>query len=159
MIRVATLSVNIAQMKVATAPDNFSAVGLGSCMGVVVYDPVRKIGGMIHVLLPNAKDMNAADSRTKFADPGIYDLVEAVVKAGGLRKNLVAKMAGGAAMLNAATSQVGLRNAEESKRVLEALNIKILAQDTGGTCGRTVTFDLQSCTMCVSTLSKGKVNF
>lgn len=159
MIRVATLSINIAQMKVSNAQDDFCAVGLGSCMGVAVYDPVRKIGGMIHVLLPTSKGMSATDTRTKFADPGLYDLVEAVVKAGGLRRNLVAKMAGGAAMLNATTSQVGLRNAEECRRILTELNIKILAQDTGGTCGRTVTFDLQTCTMCVSTLSKGKVNY
>ncbi len=128
-------------------------------MGVVIYDPMRKIGGMIHVLLPTSRGMNAADSRTKFADPGLYDLVDAVIKAGGMRRNLVAKMAGGAAMLNATTSQVGLRNAEECRRILDELHIKILAQDTGGTCGRTVTFDLQTCTMCVSTLTKGKVNY
>lgn len=153
---MATLSVNIAQMKVSAAPDVFSAMGLGSCMAVAVYDPVCRIGGMIHVLLPCAADINGADSRTKFANPGICDLVDAVVKAGAIKRNLVAKMAGGASMLSA-NSQVGLRNSGESQRMLDELKIKVLAQDTGGTSGRSVTFDLQTGAMCVSTLSKGKV--
>lgn len=155
MGNLAVHSVNIAQMKVSTAPDSLNATGLGSCVGVVIYDPVHKIGGMIHVLLPNAEQVTGADNRTKFANPGIYDLLESVLKAGANRSSIVAKLAGGSAMISS-KSNVGERNIREVLNVLSDLKIRIIAQDVGGSAGRSVSFDLQTGAMSVFTLSHGK---
>ncbi len=155
---MATLLVNIAQMKISSGADIFNATGLGSCMGVVLYDPIKKVGGMIHVLLPCAEEGAASNqpmNPTKFADPGIKHLYDAVIKAGANPANLYAKMAGGASMLSF-NSRVGERNAEHSERMLNQLKVKILAKDIGGNSGRTVTFDVQTGVMTVSTLNKGK---
>ena len=144
---MATLLVNIAQMKISSGADIFNATGLGSCMGVVLYDPIKKVGGMIHVLLPCADEGagNQPSNPTKFADPGIKHLYDAVIKAGANPANLYAK-----------NSRVGERNAEYSEKMLNKLKVKILAKDTGGNSGRTVTFDVQTGVMTVSTLNKGK---
>lgn len=154
---MATLLVNIAQMKISSGADVFNATGLGSCMGVVLYDPIKKVGGMIHVLLPCADEAAAGQpaNPTKFADPGIKHLYDAVIKAGANPANLYAKMAGGASMLSF-NSRVGERNAEYSEKMLNKLKVKILAKDTGGNSGRTVTFDVQTGVFTVSTLQKGK---
>ena len=79
MDKLANISVNIAQMKISKPPDVLVAMGLGSCIGVALYDPLLKIGGMLHVLLPVADAMDKDAKRTKFANPGIYDFVEAMV--------------------------------------------------------------------------------
>ncbi len=152
---MANISVNIAQMKISKPPDVLVAMGLGSCIGVALYDPVTKVGGMLHVLLPAADAMDKDAKRTKFANPGIYDFVEAMVKAGARKTNLVAKIAGGASLLNN-SAQVGQRNAEECIKVLDELKIRIESKDVGGESGRTVYFDTATGQMTVSTLAKGK---
>ncbi len=152
---MANISVNIAQMKISKPPDVLVAMGLGSCIGVALYDPLLKIGGMLHVLLPSADGMDKDAKRTKFANPGIYDFVEAMVKAGACKANLVAKLAGGASLLNN-SAQVGQRNAEECLKLLDELRIKVEAKDVGGANGRTVYFDIATGAMTISTLAKGK---
>jgi Chemotaxis protein; stimulates methylation of MCP proteins len=143
---VATLMVNIAQIKIARPPDMLCALGLGSCVGVVLYDEDLKIAGMLHVLLPtpDGTGIGGQDTMTKFADPGILKLQEAVLQAGARKSRLKAKMAGGAAVLTASASGsvgIGQRNGEECLRMLAKMQIPIMGKDLGGTCGRSLYFD------------------
>lgn len=138
--------VNIAQMRIARPPDQLYALGLGSCIGVVLYDPQRKIAGMLHVLLPASEDALPAgqEHRTKFADPGLLDLREAVIRNGALPGNLRAKMAGGAEVLavsNGTADSIGRRNAVECLRMLDRMKIPIDGKDLGGKVGRSIRFD------------------
>lgn len=139
--------VNIAQIRIAKPPDQLCALGLGSCVGVVLYDPSKKISGMLHVLLPTEADAGPSGQghRTKFADPGLLDLREAVVRAGAARENLEAKLAGGAAVLalsgTGTSGAIGQRNAQQCLRMLSEMNIPVTGKDLGGTVGRSVRFD------------------
>ncbi|MPM43746.1 Chemoreceptor glutamine deamidase CheD [bioreactor metagenome] len=156
------ISVDIAVMKIARAPDQLYCLGLGSCVGVAVYDPVLHLAGMIHVLLPSMLEFESAGQiRTKFADTGISDMVDALLKAGALKHRLRAKMAGGAAMFavrDAAddTIAIGKRNIASCRDTLKRLGIELVAQDTGGTKGRTITFDIASGALSIRMLDKGE---
>ncbi|MGI5936499.1 MAG: chemotaxis protein CheD [Oscillospiraceae bacterium] len=154
-------SVDIAMMKVARAPDILYSLGLGSCVGVAIYDPVTRIGGLIHVLLPSYKEFTqGVHSRTKFADSGIVDLVNAMVEAGAGRYNLKAKIVGGAAMFSTESNQVyntiGSRNVSMCVETLKKLGIEIVAQDVGGNKGRSIYFDLSTGALSVRTIEKGE---
>lgn len=155
------IMVNIAQIKIATPPDQLCALGLGSCVGVVLYDPEKQIGGMIHVLLPTAADVapGAQSNRAKFANPGLLDLCDMVVKAGARRNKLLAKLAGGAAVLASTigtTGAVGERNAEECLRMLQELQIPVVGRDLGGNIGRSVYFDPSKNILCVKKIIGGE---
>jgi len=119
-------------------------LGLGSCVGIALRDPVTKIGGLAHIMLPDSKAIrNAGQNVAKFADTGIEELVIQMEKLGAKRSRMVAKIAGGAAMFSTNQSdmvQVGRRNVEATEAKLQELKIPILAKDTGANYGRTVTF-------------------
>ncbi len=132
-------------MKIARSPDQLCAIGLGSCVGVALYDPAARIGGLIHILLPIYADFAAGNHiRTKFADSGISDLVDEMVAQGASKRRMKAKIAGGAAMFASAGEAIGLRNVESCRQTLRNLGIQLVAQDTGGNKGRTIYFDLET---------------
>jgi chemotaxis protein CheD len=152
-------AVDIAVMKVARAPDQLYSLGLGSCIGVAIYDPATKIGGLIHILLPSSSGFDSGNHvRTKFADSGISDLVDALVKAGASRPRMKAKMAGGASMFVSKTTssvhEVGKRNIESSRNTLRALGIELVAHDTGGNKGRTIVFDVDTGQLTIKTVDR-----
>jgi chemotaxis protein CheD len=152
-------AVDIAMMKIARAPEQLYSLGLGSCIGVAIYDPVTKIGGLIHILLPSSQGFDSGKHvRTKFADSGITDLVEALVKAGASRPRLKAKMAGGASMFTIKSTsdvhEVGKRNIQSSKDTLRQLGIELVAQDTGGNKGRTIYFDIDTGQLTIKTVDR-----
>jgi chemotaxis protein CheD len=152
-------AVDIAMMKVARAPDQLYSLGLGSCIGVAIYDPATKIGGLIHILLPSMKGFeNGNHVRTKFADSGIAELVEAVIKAGASRARLKAKMAGGASMFAIKSTsdvhEVGKRNILSTRETLKNLGIDLIAYDTGGNKGRTIIFDIETGQLTIKTIDK-----
>ncbi|HHU22280.1 MAG TPA: chemotaxis protein CheD [Clostridiales bacterium] len=154
-------SVDIAMMKVARAPDILYSLGLGSCVGVAIYDPVARVGGLIHVLLPSFKEFTqGVHSRTKFADSGIADMVEAMIGAGAKKYNMKAKIVGGAAMFATENNQVhntiGSRNVASCVETLKKLGIEIIAQDVGGNKGRSIFFDLSTGVLSVRTIEKGE---
>lgn len=141
-----TIKVGMADMNVCKEPDLLTTLGLGSCVGVVLYDPSTKISGMVHVMLPDSTKIKNNDNRAKFADTGIEDLLDSMLKMGAVRSKVVAKIAGGAHMFTFGASsgdfmQVGERNVAATKEVLGRLKIQILAEDTGLNYGRTIVFD------------------
>ncbi len=139
------IKVGMADLKVCTSPDGVTTLGLGSCVGIAIRDPVTKIGGLAHIMLPDSTAIRGGESNIpKFADTGIVELVRQMEALGAKRSRMTAKLAGGAMMFafqnKSDLVRVGDRNVEASKKVLAKLQIPILAEDTGETYGRTVIF-------------------
>ncbi len=138
------IKVGMADLKICKSPDGVTTLGLGSCVGIAVRDPVTKIGGLAHIMLPDSTVIRNNSNIPKFADTGIEALVRQVVSAGANRGRLVAKIAGGARMFafqgKSDMIGVGERNVEAVKRKLRELKVPILAEDTGKNYGRTVIF-------------------
>ena len=137
------IKVWMADSNIVKHPDSIRTTGLGSCVGVTLYDPTKKVAGMAHVMLPSSSlAKNDEFKNAKYADTALPELVDMVTKAGANRTKLVAKMAGGAQMFNfggnSDTMRIGPRNVEACKDVLKKLGIRIVAEDTGGSHGRTI---------------------
>ena len=154
------IRVGMADLNICKAPDGITTLGLGSCVGVVMRDPVTKIGGMLHAMLPDSK---AADNNTcvaKFVDSGIEELVKRLEKAGALRRRLEAKLAGGAKMFdlerNSAIVKVGDRNAAAARKKLQEMHIRLLAEDTGSNFGRTVIYYPETGIYVIKTVGKSE---
>lgn len=138
------IKVGMADLNVCVSPDSITTLGLGSCVGIALRDPVTKIGGLAHIMLPDSTSIRNNSNIPKFADTGIEELVKQVTKKGANRNRLVAKIAGGAQMFgfgsNSEMVRVGERNVQAVKKKLAQLKIPILAEDTGKNFGRTVIF-------------------
>lgn len=139
------IKVGMADLNVCVSPDSITTLGLGSCVGIAIRDPITQIGGLAHIMLPDSTAIHsAAVNVPKFADTGIEELVKQVVAKGAGRMRLVAKIAGGAQMFAFQNRnemvRVGERNVEATKKKLAQLRIPILAEDTGKNYGRTVIF-------------------
>ncbi len=138
------IKVGMADLKVCKAPDALTTLGLGSCVGVALYDPVTKVSGLLHCMLPDSTQIRNNSNLAKFADTGIDELIRQMIALGASRARLVAKIAGGAQMFAMAsandTLKVGERNAAAAKLKLKQYNIRLLAEDCGKNYGRTVEF-------------------
>ncbi len=138
------IKVGMADLKTCVSPNGVTTLGLGSCVGIALRDPVTQIGGLAHIMLPDSTAIrNSNQNIAKFADTGIEELVRQMEQLGAKRSRIVAKIAGGAAMFMANRTdvvQVGRRNVEATEAKLKELNIPLLAKDTGANYGRTVTF-------------------
>lgn len=156
---VELVKVGMADLKVACHPSVLTTLGLGSCVGIALYDYKKKVVGLAHIMLPSSKIALANNNRAKFADTGIVDLVNGMIAIGAEQKNIVAKIAGGAQMfafVNANEAmKIGLRNAEATRLVLSELNIPIKAEDTGGNCGRTIEISSEDGMLMVKTIGSG----
>lgn len=139
---MSNITVGMADLNICREPDVLITVGLGSCIGLTLYDPVNKIGGMVHYMLPDSHITANNANIAKFADTGIPELLKRITLAGANRSRLIAKIAGGAKMfgVNQASNigSIGERNAAAAKKILSDLNIKLVAEDTGLNYGRTV---------------------
>ncbi len=153
-----TLQAGMAEYQVSAEPATLVALGLGSCIGVCMYDPTQKVGGLLHIMLPSSALARVATPPAKFADTGVPLLFEEMKKAGAVASQIIVKIAGGAQMFKvaSATMNIGLRNAEAVKEELAKLRLKISAEDTGGTCGRTVKFDVETGRITVKTIGTGE---
>ena len=139
------IKVGMADLKTCVSPDAITTLGLGSCIGIAIVDPVTKIGGLAHIMLPDSTAIrNSQQNIAKFADTGIAELVNQMIKIGAKKERMVAKIAGGAMMFafksQSDLTMVGQRNAAASKQKLKELGIPLLAEDTGANYGRTVIF-------------------
>lgn len=154
------IKVGMADYKVGRSPSTLISYGLGSCIGVSLYDPLRKIGGLLHIMLPDSTQARSSDNPAKFADTGIPLMINDVVALGATRARLVAKIAGGAQMFSFSNAtdimRVGTRNAEVCKQILRRNGIRLIAEDTGGTYGRTVSIDLSTGVYKVKTIDRGE---
>ena len=142
------ITVRIATLKVVSDPAVLVCRGLGSCVGVALWEKGSGIAGMAHILLPSEEFSLKKDNPEKFADKAIELMIDQMVKIGAIKSKITAKIAGGARMfISAGPSErvhVGERNVQAVKHKLEDLNIPILAEDVGGTRGRTMEFETAS---------------
>jgi len=138
------IKVGMADLKTCKSPDGVTTLGLGSCVGIALRDPVTKVGGLAHIMLPDSTAIKDNSNIPKFADTGIEELVKQIALLGGNKTRLTAKIAGGAQMFafqnKSSLVKVGERNVEAVKKKLQELHIPILAEDTGENYGRTVIF-------------------
>ena len=151
-----TITVNISDMKMAQGADVLVTYALGSCIGICLYDPVKKIGALGHIMLPVAH--NEEDAKTKkfrFANTCIPEMLNQMIKSGCNKRSIVAKIAGGATMFklvnasnpntsNSNINRIGSQNIEAVKEGLKNAGIKLVAEDTGADYARTVFFDTDS---------------
>lgn len=130
---------------------------LGSCIGVVLYDRRLKVVGLAHVVMPNSK--GRTDFVGKYVDTAIPEMIRRMQGlAGGEAVKLSAKIAGGANMFaqinNNVTSTIGDQNVTAVERLLETMNIPILARHCGGTAGRRLLVEVATCTVQVDIVGK-----
>lgn len=142
------LHVGISEYKIAQAPTRLITVGLGSCIGTIIYDEASHIGGLSHIMLPDSQPFlhKREIKPEKFADlalPAMVAELEQKIR----RPRFQAKIVGGANMFQFQTlnavSNIGQRNIEAVEEVLARLNIPIVAKHVGGSAGRTMIVDLQ----------------
>ncbi|MFQ3543308.1 chemotaxis protein CheD [Halobacillus rhizosphaerae] len=155
------IKVGIADLKIVKNPQKIRTSGLGSCVGVVLFDHRIKIAGMAHVMLPESSMSKQEDkNRSKYADTAIIDLVAGLVKQGGKKSRLQAKIAGGAQMFQFQTAnnmmRIGPRNVDAVKKSLKELKIPLIAEDTGGKNGRTIEFNSETLQLNIRTVNKGE---
>lgn len=143
-----TVKVGMADLKVAKAPDSLITLGLGSCIGLTLYDPILKVGGMVHYMLPDSTKLKNNQNIAKFGDTGIRELYRLMVNEGASPRRMVAKIAGGAKMFEVSglsdMGHVGERNAQQAKIMLKELKIPLIAEDTGLNYGRTVELNCEN---------------
>jgi len=120
---------------------------LGSCLGITIYDPIKKVGGLLHVMLPDSTidSAKAASSPFIFVDTGLPRLFHAVCELGADRQRLVIRVAGGAQFLDPGrVFNIGERNQRALEGLLNRNGYTIHARDTGGVRSRTVRLDLST---------------
>lgn len=136
------IKVGMADLKVGRDPDILTTLGLGSCVGIALYDSTTKIGGLAHIMLPDSTQIKNNSNVAKFADTAIEALINQLLEKGARKNRLVAKIAGGAHMFEFKnmddSMRIGTRNVSAVIKMLETHNIPIISQDTGSNYGRTV---------------------
>lgn len=156
-----TVSVGISDLNIVKAPDILVTYALGSCVGICLYDPVVKVAGLSHIMLPSSVGANNGASQPyRFADTALPLLVSKMEVMGASHARMKAKIAGGAQMFasitNSSISNIGQRNTQAVKEALMKLRIPIVADDTGANYGRTVFFNAEDGAMRVKSATKGE---
>jgi chemotaxis protein CheD len=149
-----TIRVGIAELRTGRAGDRIRSSGFGSCVGVACYDPEAGVGGLAHVMLPETDDP-APERPGKYANTAVPALLSALHEAGatGLR----AKLAGGSDMFEFSSTDesVGERNAAAVERELAAAGVPIRGRDVGGDHGRSLSLDVASGDLLVTSAADG----
>ncbi len=153
------VKVGMADLNCTHSPGVLTTLGLGSCVGICLYDTMSKISGMAHIMLPSSNQIKNNSNLAKFADTGIVKLLEDMLAMGAKRNRIVSKIAGGAQMFNfndaSDIMRIGARNVVATKEILSSLNIPILAEDTGGNYGRTIELYSETGMLLIKTIGYG----
>ncbi len=153
------IKVGMADLNIAKCPDKLMTLGLGSCIGITLYDPAVKVGGMAHIMLPDSTQIKNNSNLAKFADTAIGVLIEQMTNIGANQNRLVAKLAGGAQMFDfkqiSDVMRVGYRNDMATRKILEDLKIPIIADDTGENYGRTIELHTKTGALLIKTINHG----
>lgn len=149
------VKVGIAEFKISAAPSKIITVGLGSCIGIAIFDKKRNLGGLAHIMLPDSTQFIKMTNPLKFANLAIPIMVEQLVKGGAGRYSLTAKIAGGASMFDFPDKKInmdiGYRNGLAVKETLNKLAVPLLSMDIGGNKGRTIIFDTSNGALYIKT--------
>ena len=151
------IKVNISDYKIGQSPDTLITLGLGSCVGIAIYDEKNKIGGLSHIMLPDSTQFKRNIKVEKFADLAIPHMVKEIKMKSKISK-LVAKIAGGSSMFNFPDSNleksIGFRNVVAVEKTLKELKIPILGRNTGGKIGRTMIVNLDTFVVDIRTANR-----
>lgn len=136
-------AVRLGEYRVGRAePGEWVIFGLGSCIGLILSDPIRRVAAMAHIVLPTAPADGPGTEPGRYVDTAIPHMMEELLALGARREALYAQMAGGANMLALSTvGDIGARNIKATRTVLDAWNIPLVAEIVGGTRGRTLWWD------------------
>jgi chemotaxis protein CheD len=130
--------------------------GIGSCIVVTLYDGEKKIGGMVHAMLPARKENGTEYLLSpKYTDEAIEILIDEIEQQGGSRERLKAKLIGGAKMFRLLSGDnfgIGFKNIESARENLGAIGILIESEDVGGTIGRSAELNLENGLVLVSSM-------
>lgn len=137
------IKVGIADMKVARREGLLITYALGSCIGITLYDPAIKLGGLLHIMLPSAESARM-DNVYKFADTGIVEMLRKMQAFGGVKSRYICKIAGGAKMfeMQGNLGNIGQRNIENVQNMMRREQIRIARQDVGANYARTMSLDV-----------------
>lgn len=153
------IKVGMADLNTTYCPGVLTTLGLGSCVGICLYDVSTKISGLVHIMLPSSSQIKNNSNEAKFADTGIVKLMEVMIEMGANRKKLISKIAGGAQMFNFNDSseimRIGMRNIAATKETLKKLNIPLVSEDTGGNYGRTIELYSETGILLIKTIGYG----
>ena len=153
------IKVGMADLNCTNSPGILTTLGLGSCVGICLYDKITKVSGMVHIMLPSSLQIKNNGNLAKFADTGIVKLLEDMQKLGANKSRIVCKIAGGAQMFNFNDSsdimRIGSRNVTATKEILQSMNIPIIAEDTGGNYGRTIELYSETGMLLIKTIGFG----
>ena len=149
------ININIGEMAVGHNDTRIKTGSIGSCMVIVLYDDIAKVGGMAHAMLPtrNEHDKNAI-SAAKYTDEAVNSLLSKIKAIGGKKEMIKAKLVGGSRMFKILSGDkygIGYQNIESARKRLAELGIPIASEDTGGTIGRIAELDLRNGLINVST--------
>jgi chemotaxis protein CheD len=155
---MAMIKVGMADLNVCKAPDALTTLGLGSCIGIILYDPRTKVSGLAHIMLPDSTQIKNNSNVAKFANTAIDKLIEDMEKLGANKRRLVSKIAGGAQMFSFGSTndlmRIGERNAVASRGKLQELRIPLLSEDCGLNYGRTIEFYSETGELYIKTIGK-----
>ena len=144
-------------MKFTRGGGTIITYALGSCIGITFYDPAIKLGGLLHIMLPNRSDPN--DPKIyKYADSGIREMVRKLSAFGMVKSRTVVKIAGGAKMFdikgNTDFGNIGQRNAAMVKKILMEERMRITSEDTGGAYARTMLLNVDNGDVVIRTVGR-----
>jgi chemotaxis protein CheD len=153
------IKVGMSELEISHNPDTLAITALGSCVGVTLYDPELKVGGLAHIMLPDSAMTKRKGSPGKFADTAIEAMVKELGNRGAECSRMEAKIVGGARMFSFAgrdpIADIGERNVAAAKHALREKRIRIVAEDTNGNYGRSIEFCCSSGRVKVKSLNKG----
>ena len=151
--------VRVADLRAGCGTDVLMTVGLGSCVAIVLHDPVAKVGGLAHVLLPSPALGRKDDNPAKFPQTAVPQLLELMARGGASTRRTTARLAGGASMFASlaapGTIQMGERNLVACRETLSQHGLALVGEATGGDYGRTVKLWVADGRMEVSSVSHG----
>lgn len=138
--RLEAITVGLGEFRVTADPQALLAcLGLGSCLGLALYEPMTRVAALAHFVLPSGGEGRPDGGGARFIDSGVPRVVAEMERLGATRRFIFARLAGGAQVVPAARAvRVGERNVEAAIEALRALSIPIGATHVGGECGRTI---------------------
>lgn len=144
-----TIVVGLGEVRFSTdESETLACLGLGSCVGVCVYDPVAKVGGMAHIVLPSSSGREGQGSSPKFADVGVPVLLKGIRDMGARTTRSTIKIAGGARMSQALGMEnafnIGENNIAAVKAALVKEGLVPMSADVGGNSGRALRLYMES---------------
>ncbi len=140
--------VGVADMAISNNPDEvLITYSLGSCIAVIIFDPVAKVGGMLHYMLPESSldSEKARQNPNMFADTGISMLFKNSYQLGARKEHIIVKVVGGAQILDQeGIFNIGKRNYVALRKIFWRNNVMVKAEQVGGTVNRTVRLEMAS---------------